>query len=179
LVISSYGGPTESYSGAGPDGHNFGTIQAALVAPFSRGNVSIQSADMHDHPLINPNWLVDPRDQEVAVAAYKRIRDIFATDAMKPIIIGSEYFPGLNVSSDADILKQVQSDFGAVYHASCTCKMGKTADPMAVVDSKAKVIGVSGLRVVDASSFALLPPGHPMSTVCELSSFPRNRTRTG
>lgn len=48
-----------------------------------------------------------------------------------------------------------------VWHASCTCKMGKIDDPDAVVDSKAKVIGVTGLRVVDASSFALLPPGHP------------------
>jgi choline dehydrogenase-like flavoprotein len=48
-----------------------------------------------------------------------------------------------------------------VWHASCTCKMGKVDDPDAVVDSKARVIGVTGLRVVDASSFALLPPGHP------------------
>ncbi len=44
--------------------------------------------------------------------------------------------------------------------------MGKSNDPMAVVDSKAKVIGVRDLRVVDASSFALLPPGHPLATVC-------------
>ena len=54
------------------------------------------------------------------------------------------------------------------WHASCTCRMGRTDDSMAVVDSKARVIGVNGLRVVDASSFALLPPGHPQSTVCEL-----------
>ena len=47
-------------------------------------------------------------------------------------------------------------------------RMGNLTDPMAVVDSKAKVIGVNGLRVVDASSFALLPPGHPQSTVCKL-----------
>lgn len=42
---------------------------------------------------------------------------------------------------------------------------------MAVVDSRARVIGVEGLRVVDASSFALLPPGHPQSTVCGFSVF--------
>jgi choline dehydrogenase len=45
--------------------------------------------------------------------------------------------------------------------------MGNTIDSMAVVDSKARVIGVDGLRMVDASSFALLPPGHPQSTVCK------------
>lgn len=51
-----------------------------------------------------------------------------------------------------------------------TGRMGKLDDPMAVVDSKARVIGTQGLRVVDASSFALLPPGHPESTVCECSA---------
>ena len=122
---------------------------------------------MHDHPLINPAWLTDPRDQEVAVAGYKRVRQMFKSSALQPIIIGSEAYPGLNVSSDAQLLKQIQKDFGAVYHASCTCKMGRANDTMAVVDSKANVIGVKGLKVVDASSFALLPPGHPMATVCE------------
>ena len=45
--------------------------------------------------------------------------------------------------------------------------MGLSSDPRAVVDSKAKVIGVNSLRVVDASAFPLLPPGHLMATVCE------------
>lgn len=54
------------------------------------------------------------------------------------------------------------------WHAACTCKLGMANDTMAVVDSKARVFGVQKLRVVDASSFALLPPGHPMSTVCKL-----------
>jgi len=39
---------------------------------------------------------------------------------------------------------------------------------MAAIDSQARVIGVHNLRVVDASSFSLLPPGHPMSTICKL-----------
>lgn len=46
--------------------------------------------------------------------------------------------------------------------------MGKASDPDAVIDSHARVYGVRGLRVVDASAFAILPPGHPMSTICEL-----------
>jgi choline dehydrogenase len=45
--------------------------------------------------------------------------------------------------------------------------MGLKNDTEAVVDSRARVYGVSGLRVVDASSFPNSPPGHPMSTVCE------------
>jgi choline dehydrogenase len=58
-----------------------------------------------------------------------------------------------------------------VWHASCTCAMGKKSNPNAVIDSTAKVIGVSNLRVVDASSFPVLPPGHPQSTVCECYHF--------
>jgi len=52
-----------------------------------------------------------------------------------------------------------------VYHASGTAKMGVKNDTMAVVDSNAFVFGTSNLRVVDASSFPFLPPGHPQSTI--------------
>jgi choline dehydrogenase len=45
--------------------------------------------------------------------------------------------------------------------------MGKASDKNAVVDSNANVIGVNALRVVDASAFPFLPPGHPMATVCK------------
>jgi hypothetical protein len=87
---------------------------------------------------------------------------------MKSFVV-TEASPGLNVTSDEAILKHIMGHSFQNWHASCTCRMGRTDDSMAVVDSKARVIGVNGLRVVDASSFALLPPGHPQSTVCELS----------
>jgi len=45
--------------------------------------------------------------------------------------------------------------------------MGKLNDPSAVVDSKARVIGVTGLRIVDSSAFPILPPGHPQGTICK------------
>jgi 5-(hydroxymethyl)furfural/furfural oxidase len=44
-----------------------------------------------------------------------------------------------------------------VWHASCTCRMGRPDDPMAVVDSQGRVKGVQGLRVVDASIFPVVP----------------------
>jgi choline dehydrogenase-like flavoprotein len=47
--------------------------------------------------------------------------------------------------------------------------MGKEGDHMAVLDSKARVRGVKGLRVVDASAFPILPPGHPQSSVYMLA----------
>jgi choline dehydrogenase len=76
-----------------------------------------------------------------------------------------EYFPGFDVSTDAQIWEFIQQSMTTVYHASVTCKMGRMNDSMAVVDSHAKVYGVERLRVVDASSFPFLPPGHPQSVV--------------
>lgn len=120
---------------------------------------------------MSPNWLLDPRDQEVAVAAFKRVRQVFVTKAMAPVLIGAEAFPGTNVTTDAQILDIIKQSASTVYHAAATCAMGQTTDPNAVVDSQARVIGVTGLRVVDASAFPFLPPGHPQATGCELNSY--------
>ena len=51
-----------------------------------------------------------------------------------------------------------------VWHASCSCRMGRADDPMAVVDSQGRVKGVQGLRVVDASIFPVVP--------CANTNFP-------
>ena len=51
-----------------------------------------------------------------------------------------------------------------VWHASCTCRMGRGDDPMAVVDTQGRVKGVQGLRVVDASIFPVVP--------CANTNFP-------
>lgn len=169
LTVAGFMGDNSNYATNGPkDSFMYGTLIAALVAPLSRGAIDISSADMADPPIIDPRWLSDPADQAVAIAAYKRVRQILATKAMAPVLIGSEYYPGLNgTQSDRELLATIRRSFHTVWHASCTCKMGRKDDAMAVVDSTAKVIGVEGLRVVDASSFALLPPGHPVSTICE------------
>ena len=51
-----------------------------------------------------------------------------------------------------------------VWHASCTCRMGRADDPMSVVDTQGRVKGVQGLRVVDASVFPIVP--------CANTNFP-------
>lgn len=170
LSVGGYLGDNWNYALTTPtDGFNYATVVAALVAPLSRGTVTISSADAADPPVIDPGWLTDPADQQVAVAAYKRVRALFATKAMAPVLIGPEFYPGLKrTRTDAELLAQVRQSFQTVWHASCTCRMGRKDDPTAVVDPTATVIGVHRLRVVDASAFALLPPGHPVSTICKL-----------
>ncbi|PWY65358.1 alcohol oxidase [Aspergillus sclerotioniger CBS 115572] len=151
------------------DGSQYAAIIGALIAPTSRGNVTIVSDDTDDLPIINPNWLATKTDQEVAIAVYRRIREAFKSEGMAPIIVGEEYFPGEQVQSDEEILDVVRNTVMTVYHASCTCKMGVRNDTMAVVDSQARVFGVEGLRVVDASAFPFLPPGHPQSVAYMLA----------
>ena len=138
-----------------------------MLSPFSRGNVTLHSADATDQPIINPNWLTDPCDKEFAIAAFKRTRQIWG--AMSEIVSGEEYRPGLDVQSDEAILDWIRQDSLTIWHASATCKMGTRDDDGAVVDSKARVCGVDKLRVVDASAFPFLPPGHPQSTVYMLA----------
>lgn len=149
------------------DGYNYATVSTALITPLSRGTIDISSADMADPPVINPNWLTHPADQQVLIAGYKRVRQMFNSSAMKPILMGSEYFPGEKIQTDEEILNIIKQTVSTVYHAAATCAMGRSSDMHAVVDSKARVIGVKALRVVDASAFPFLPPGHPMATVCE------------
>ena len=171
LPISAYLGYQTNRQPEDPrDGYNYATINPGLIAPLSRGNVTISSADMTDPPILNPNWLSDPTDQEVAVQSFKRSREIWSVLAENNVTVGTdEYLPGLNVTSDAEILTYIQKSLMTIYHAAATCKMGTSNDSMAVIDSQARVYGTQNLRVVDASSFPFLPPGHPQSTIYALA----------
>ena len=169
LVENGFDGYNRDYANADPvDGFNYGTISAAGCASFSVGNISIRGASLWDAPVINPNYLTHPIDTEMAIAGFKRVRKIW--ESMPGLTIGEEYFPSYkNVTSDEEILQHIRESSIQLWHAAATCKMGRSKDPMAVLDTRARVRGVSGLRVVDASSFPFLPPGHPMATVYMLA----------
>ncbi|MCJ1386379.1 hypothetical protein MMC17_009505 [Xylographa soralifera] len=168
-VLPNYVGDLEFANVSAPlDGYNYATIIVTLTAPASRGNVSIASARMSDHPLINPNWLTAQSDIDLIVAGFKRVRQILTSQPMTAnhVTIGEEYYPGLSVQTDEEILQQIKAAFNTQYHASSTCKMGRANDTFAVVDSHARVYGVKNVRVVDASAFPFLPPGPaPQSAV--------------
>jgi choline dehydrogenase len=153
------------YPGIPPDSDDYASITVVLVNTFSQGTVSISSASMLDQPVINIAFLTDIRDQEVAIAAVRRAREIFAHS----VVIGPEVAPGNDVTTDEQIIKYIQASGRTISHASGTCKMGKKENKMAVVDSKGKVFGVSRLRIIDVSTMPFLPPGHPMATVYALA----------
>jgi choline dehydrogenase len=177
-LFQRYFGYANDSSDAPTDGRNYVWSSAALTKPFSRGNVTITSADTSLRPVVSPNWLLEPQDQEVTVTVFKQARAVFTHNkATAAIVVQDEVFPGTDVETDSQILDLIQRSTAASYHGSCTCAMGLESDPMAVLDSKARVYGVKGLRVVDASAFPVLPPGHPSSTVCTFS-YPSSKYRT-
>ena len=156
-------------SAKAPNGAGLGIILAALPGPFSRGSITIRSADISTPPVIDLGWLSDPNnvDAQVAVAAFKRIRQ--AWSSITNITIGPELAPGPAIQSDTDILAYIRNATTTIYHAAGTCAMGRQGDSKAVVDSSARVFGVKNLRVVDNSASPFAVPGHPQSTVYMLA----------
>ena len=133
------------------------TIAPCQVRPESRGTIRIRSADPAQYPSIVPNYLSDPLDQEVAVAALKWGRRIAAQPALAPYI-ESEMTPGDGFKRDRELLAYAQAAGGTIYHPVGTCQMGH--GPQAVVDPQLRVRGVEGLRVVDASVMPRLVSGN-------------------
>ncbi|KAJ9360041.1 CAZyme family AA3 [Paecilomyces variotii] len=170
LPVAAYNGYNLNKQTADPhDGHNYATVNTALVAPLSRGTVTLAGPDMNTPPIIDPKWLSHPADLDLAVQSFKRQRQVWDELAKLGIADPEEAFPGSNYTTDAQIKDIIGQSMTTVYHASCTCKMGSKNDTNAVLDSSARVYGVQNLRVVDASSFPFLPPGHPQSLIYALA----------
>jgi len=151
------------------DGKNYFSMSAALMTTFSRGSVTINSTDTARNPVVDPRWLDDPRDKEMAVAAFRRCRQIIASETMQLVVDGPELLPGEKYQTDEEILQYIAETSDAYYAGVGTCAMGKKDDPMAVVDPQGRVIGVKGVRVVDASAFPFAIDGQPMGTVYALA----------
>jgi choline dehydrogenase len=125
----------------------------------SRGHVRLASSDPHDHPKILFNYLSHPDDMTEMRACVRLTREIFAQAAFDPYR-GREIQPGDEVAGDEQIDAFVRAKVESAFHPSCSCKMGRHDDPMAVVDREARVIGVEGLRVVDSSIMPSITTGN-------------------
>ncbi|MEM7073543.1 MAG: choline dehydrogenase [Pseudomonadota bacterium] len=130
-------------------GHAF-QIHVGLMRAQGRGAVTLNSADPRDPPRILCNYLTDPNDLATMIRGVRLVREIAAQPAFDPFR-GDEIEPGPAAETDADIEARLRACTVSQWHLSCTARMGPADDPDAVVDTEGRVIGVSGLRVVDAS----------------------------
>jgi choline dehydrogenase len=134
----------------------------AHVGPMrskSRGTVTLASADPRDKPKIRFNYMSHPDDWAEMRACVRLTREIFQQPAFAPFR-GREIQPGADCVSDAAIDAFVAEHVESALHPSCTCKMGRADDPLAVVDPELRVIGVEGLRVVDSSVMPSITTGN-------------------
>ena len=142
--------------------HDFPAITASVcdLRPESRGEVVITSPDPKAAPAIRPNFLSTPRDRQVAADAIRLTRRIMDAPAMQRYR-PEEYLPGSKIDSQ-EALEQAAGDIGTtIFHPVSTCRMG--VDPGAVVDSRLRVNGIQGLRVVDASVMPAIVSGNTAS----------------
>jgi choline dehydrogenase len=135
------------------------TLSACLLRPFSRGRIDLASSDPRAAPRIHPGYLEDPRDQRLAVAAVRKMREI-AAQAPLANVVARAHEPDASLQRDDEILDWVRRRSGSIFHPVGTCAMGPAGDADAVVDSQLRVHGLSGVRVVDGSAMPDIVSGN-------------------
>jgi choline dehydrogenase len=142
--------------------HTFPAFTASVcnVQPTSRGALHLRSPAPDDKPIIKPNYLATDEDRRVAVDSIRVTRRIVAQPALarfKP----TEHLPGPGVGDDDAALAKAAGDIGTtIFHPVGTAKMGRDSDATAVVDHRLRLIGLSGIRVVDASVMPSITSGN-------------------
>jgi choline dehydrogenase len=153
LSADMAGGKVHPYSGF--------TMSICQLRPESRGHIRIRSADPFDPPEMQPNYLNTDLDRRTTLAGVRAARSISASDAMRPYVL-REVKPGLAAATDADLLDFCRDNGATIFHPTGTCRMG--VDAAAVVDSRLRVKGATGLRVIDCSVMPTLISGNTNAT---------------
>jgi choline dehydrogenase len=124
--------------------------------------VRIAGNDPLAAPKITPNYLTTAEDRKIAAASLTLTRQIVAAPALKKYS-PEEMKPGVQFQTEEE-LASAAGDIGTtIFHPVGTCKMGRNDDSSAVVDSQLRVIGISGLRVADASIMPTITSGNTNS----------------
>ena len=143
---------------AAAEGHGF----QAHVGPMrsaSRGQVTLASSDPAAAPKIQFNYMSQDQDWADFRTCIRLTREVFAQHAFKPFT-SHEIQPGEAVQSDEALNDFIRENVESAYHPCGTCRMGRTDDPLAVVDPECRVIGVEGLRLADSSIFPRITNGN-------------------
>ncbi|MCW1384962.1 GMC family oxidoreductase N-terminal domain-containing protein [Novosphingobium sp. KCTC 2891] len=136
------------------------TVSACNLRPTSRGEVRLRSADPADKPVIAPGYLATEADRRVAADAIRVTRRLMRQSALAAFT-PEEWLPGPAVGDDDAALAIAAGDIGTtIFHPVGTARMGLANDPMAVVDGRLRLIGIEGLRVIDASVMPTITSGN-------------------
>ena len=122
------------------------------MKPTSRGQVTLRSPLPHARPRILHNYLTTEEDRRSMIDGVRVALEIGSRPALRERRRADFLVP--RSDSDADIMDFVQRRAHTLYHPVGTCAMG------AVVDAELRVLGLEGLRVVDASVMPTIPRGN-------------------
>jgi choline dehydrogenase len=144
--------------------HKFPAFTASVcnLNPSSRGSVHVSSPRPEDAPVIEPNYLSTEEDRRVAVESVQVARRIVSQSALRKFM-PEELLPGPQHEDPGALLRQIGDIATTIFHPVGTARMGRAADPLAVVTPRLEVRGVAGLRIVDASVMPSIPSGNTAS----------------
>ncbi|XP_056648601.1 glucose dehydrogenase [FAD, quinone]-like [Diorhabda sublineata] len=155
-----------------PDASKTLTMSPVTLHPKSEGYVTLRSNNPLEPPIMVANYLSELEDVRVLVDGIRVIQRLMNSTIMKekygPEEIKDDYGPcASKFSYDSDDFWECAVKYytGAENHQACSCKMGPSTDPMAVIDSKLMVHGIDGIRVMDASAMPILVSGNTHATI--------------
>ena len=144
--------------------HRFAAFTASVcnLRPTSRGSIHLRSPDAAAPPSIRPNYLTTPEDRRIAAEAIRLTRRIARARALAgyaPV----EWKPGAELVSESELVAAAGQIGTTIFHPVGTARMGAADDPQAVVDTRLRLRGMSGLRVADASVMPRIISGNTNS----------------
>jgi choline dehydrogenase len=141
--------------------HRFPAFTASVcnLNPTSRGTVKLLSNRFDRAPEIAPNYLSTEDDRRIAADSLRQVREIVAMPALAKYE-PEEWKPGIQFQTDEELARLAGDIATTIFHPVGTAKMGRENDPSAVVDTRLRVLGIDGLRVVDASIMPEITSGN-------------------
>ena len=127
------------------------TVNCGLYLAAGKGELWLTSADPNAAPEMDYHYLEEPWDLERLREAVRLCITLLEGPAYAPYIEGVLSPTPADLDSDEALNGWLKRNVSTSYHISGTCKMGAGNDPMAVVDHRLRVRGVSNLRIADAS----------------------------
>ena len=174
---------TRNMNPEGEGGLSRGGIAVSVYQAFSQGTVKIRSTDPNEDPNIEENMLSDERDMVRMRDGVLRLRAIGLSSPVRDISVGVQYGNSGHPLGQAligdDLDAWIMQECSDAQHASGTCRMGAADDPNSVVDPHCKVIGSTGLRVIDASIMPEVPRANTHLTTVMIAEKMAEAIRAG
>ena len=145
LTLEAFGGALDPFPGF--------TASVCNLRPASRGSTHVANADPAAHPLIQPNYLSQEADRQVALAAVRQARAIVSQPALARYH-PEEIRPGATITDDTALLEAIGDIATTIFHPAGTAAMGR------VTDERLRVREIGGLRVADCSVMPTITSGN-------------------